>query len=460
VPKGAPGGSRFRTAKGGDAKRVLRRRKRRRQAGYNASGGRASSPFFYGRDVNQPASATTDPYAAFRLRDYRTFSGVVFLSAMLQQTQGVALGWDVYDRTGSAMALGLVGLAQFLPAALFFLPAGVLADRFDRRRVMVATLALWGAASVGLAIAEIAGASTLWLYLWAATSTTANVANRPARDALLPQLVPGPTLANAVLWNTSLVQVASISGPALAGMLIAASGQASVVYALNAALTLLAALLARRIRPPLSEAAPRARSSHDLFAGLVYVWRRRVVLGVMALDLLAVLLSSATALLPLYARDILHVGATGLGWLSAAPAIGALAMAFAQGLRQSQRAGRAFFWAIGGFGAATALFGVSTSYWLSLAALAAIGALDNVNVVIRQTVVQLYTPDELRGRVSAVNRVFITSSNQLGAFFAGALATLTTPVFAVAAGGVATVLVVLAGLRIFPELRRLRTLSR
>ena len=409
--------------------------------------------------MNQPASAPRDPYAAFRLRDYRSFSVVVFLSAILQQTQSVALGWDVYDRTGSAMALGLVGLVQFLPAALFFLPAGAIADRFDRRKVMVGTLALWCAASVGLAAAEIAGASTLWLYVWAALSMTANVVNRPARDALLPQLVPAAVFPNAVVWNTSLYQIASISGPALAGMLIAAYGQASIVYSLNAALTLLALLLASRIRDPHKESARQSRSWGDVFGGLTYVRRTPIVLGVMTLDLLAVLLSSATALLPLYARDILHVGPSGLGWLSAAPAVGALCMAYMQSVRQPRHVGRAFFLALAGYGAATVLFGVSTSFWLSLVALVAIGALDNVNVVIRQVVVQIYTPDELRGRVSAVNRVFITSSNQLGAFFAGGVATLATPVFAVTAGGVATVLVVLAGLRAFPELRRLGRLT-
>jgi MFS family permease len=411
--------------------------------------------------LNQAVEGRRDPYAAFRLRDYRYFSVVVFLSAILQQTQGVALGWDIYDRTGSALALGFVGLAQFLPAALFFLPAGAIADRFDRRKVMVVTLALWGAASIGLALAEIAHAATVWLYLWAALSTTANVINRPARDALLPQLVPAGVFTNAVVWNTSLYQVASISGPALAGLLIAASSEATVVYGLNAAFTLLALLFARAIRDPHAASGTLARRSpQDLFAGLAYVRRTHLVLGVMTLDLLAVVLSSGTALLPLFARDILHVGPAGLGWLSAAPAIGALGMALIQGVRPMRHAGRSFFVAVALFGAGTAVFGLSTSFSLSIAALVAVGAFDNVSVVVRQTVVQLYTPDELRGRVSAVNRVFITSSNELGTFLAGILATATTPVIAVAAGGVATVAVVAAGVKVFPELRRLKTLSR
>jgi MFS family permease len=402
--------------------------------------------------------ASHDRYAAFRVRDYRLFSVVVLLSAVLQQTQAVALGWDMYDRTGSAMALGFIGLAQFVPALLLFLPAGELADRFDRRKVMIASFVLWGIASTGLAASAIGGSGPGWLYFWASVSTMGHVVNRPARDALLPQLVPAHLFPNAVVWNSSLYQIASISGPAIAGMLIALYGGASIVYGMNAVLTLIALVLATRIPARAARPAPRARSWRDLFAGLAHVWRTPVVLGVMALDLFAVVLSSATALLPLYARDILHVGPTGLGWLSAGPAMGALAMAFWQGARPPAHVGRAFFVSLAGYGFATAVFGLSTSFWLSLAALIAVGATDNVSVVIRQTVVQLFTPDEVRGRVSAVNRVFIQSSNQLGAFESGALAMLTTPVFAVVAGGIATVIIAAAGMRIFSELRRLRSL--
>jgi MFS family permease len=385
---------------------------------------------------------------------------VVLLSAVLQQTQAVALGWDMYDRTGSAMALGFIGLAQFVPALLLFLPAGEIADRFDRRKVMIASFVLWGVASTGLAVSAIGGSGAGWLYFWASVSTMGHVINRPARDALLPQLVPAHLFPNAVVWNSSLYQIASISGPALAGALIAIYGSASVVYGMNAVATVTALLLAARIPARPTRASPQARSWRDLFAGLVHVWRTPVVLGVMALDLFAVVLSSATALLPLYARDILHVGPTGLGWLSAAPAMGALAMAFYQGARPPAHVGRAFFLSLMGYGAATAAFGFSSWYWLSLVALIGVGAMDNVSVVIRQTVVQLFTPDEVRGRVSAVNRVFIQSSNQLGAFESGALAMLTTPVFAVMAGGVATVLIAAAGLKVFPELRKLGSLPR
>ncbi len=406
------------------------------------------------------ATVPHDRYAAFRVRDFRLFAVVVLLSAVLQQTQAVALGWDMYDRTGSAMALGLIGLSQFVPAVLLFLPAGELADRFDRRKVMIASFVLWGIASTGLAVAAIAGSGAGWLYFWAGISTTGHVINRPARDALLPQLVPAHVFPNAVVWSSSLYQLASISGPALAGLLIALHGGASIVYGTNAVLTLVALGLATLIPGRAARPAPRARSWRDLFAGLVHVWRTPVVLGVMSLDLLAVIFASATALLPLYAKDILHVGPRELGWLSAAPAIGALGMAFVQGAREPQHVGRAFFASLAGYGLATALFGMSTSFWLSLVALIAVGAMDNISVVIRQTVVQLYTPDEVRGRVSAVNRVFIQSSNQLGAFESGALAMLTTPVFAVVAGGIVTAMIAAVGLRVFPELRRLGSLPK
>jgi MFS family permease len=406
------------------------------------------------------ATVPTDRYAAFRVRDFRLFAVVVLLSAVLQQTQAVALGWDMYNRTGSAMALGLIGLSQFVPAMLFFLPAGEIADRFDRRKVMIASFVLWGTASTGLAVAAIAGAGVGWLYFFAAVSTTGHVINRPARDALLPQLVPGPVFPNAVVWSSSLYQLASISGPAVAGSMIAVYGGASVVYGTNAVLILVALVLATRIPARAALPARRATTWRDLFAGLAHVWRTPVVLGVMSLDLLAVIFASATALLPLYARDILHVGPRELGWLSAAPAMGALGMAFLQGAREPRHVGRAFFISIAGYGLATAVFGMSTSFWLSLAALVGVGAMDNISVVIRQTVVQLYTPDEVRGRVSAVNRVFIQSSNQLGAFESGALAMLTTPVFAVVAGGIVTVLIAAAGIRLFPELRKLGALQR
>jgi MFS family permease len=401
-----------------------------------------------------------DPYAAFRYRDYRLLTATVFLSSLLITTQAVAVGWDLYERTGSAMALGFLGLAQFAPIVALFIPAGELADRFDRRKVVIASFVLWGAASVGLAVAVLVEASIAWIYFWVGLSSSAQVVNRPARDALVTQIVPAAALPNAIVWNTSLYQIASVSGPALAGLLIAVFHSASPVYAINAAGMLVAICVAPMItRQPLRRTT-RVVSWRDLFAGVAHVWGTRLILSVIAIDLLAVLFGGAVALLPIYAKDILHVGPSGLGWLSAAPAVGAVTMGMMQSFRPPlRRAGPTFLWCVGGFGVATVIFGLSTSFWVSLLALVAIGAVDNISVVVRQTVVQLHTPDELRGRVSAVNRVFIGSSNELGAFESGAVAALTTPVFAVVSGGVLTVLLVLAGVRAFPELRRLGPLN-
>ncbi len=379
----------------------------------------------------------------------------------MQQVQALALGWDIYERTGSALALGWMGLVQFAPVVLLFLPAGQIADRYDRRYIVVISLILWSAASLGLALVSNAGAGVGWIYVCATATGAAMMLNRPARDALLTQIVPARLLANAVAWNTSVFQIASISGPALAGLLIALTGSATGVYAINFGCALAALALAACIgRYPPTHVQP-ARSWGELFAGLSHVWRERTILGVLTLDLMVVLFGGATALLPIYAKDILQVGPAGLGWLASAPAIGAVAMAATQGYRPPlERSGRVFFLAISCFGAATVVFGLSTWFWVSFAALMALGAADNISVVIRHTVVQLHTPDALRGRVSAVNRVFISSSNELGAFESGAVAALTSPAFAVVSGGVATILFVVAGLRWFPELRHLGRLGK
>jgi len=401
-----------------------------------------------------------DPLAPFRSRDYRRFSGVALLAAMIERSQGVAIGWDVYERTGSALALGALGLVQFLPVLALFLPAGHLADRFDRRWVLGLSFAAWGAANLLLAVTSLAGSHTGWIYLAAAGLGSALVINRPARDALLAQLAPPETLARAVAWNSSLFQFASVAGPAAAGTLIAATGTASSAYLANVGFAVLAAALALAIRRRPLEHAARARSLRDLLAGVAHVWRTKPILGVITLDLFAVLFGGATALFPIFAKDILHVGPAGLGWLTAAPAIGALAMAVAQSAAPPlRRAGLVFVWAVAGYGLAVIVFGLSTWFWLSLAALLAAGALDNLSVVIRATVVQLYTPDALRGRVSAVNRVFISSSNELGAFESGVLAAFIGPVATVVFGGVATIALVLGALRLFPDLRRLGRLG-
>jgi len=401
-----------------------------------------------------------DPFAPFRSRDYRLFSVFVLATGLIERSQGVAIGWDLYERTGSALALGWVGLAQFVPVILLFLPAGQLADLFDRRRIAALSMAIWAAGSVLLAVASALHAAPGWIYVAAACVGAGQVLNRPARDALLPQLLAPETVGRALAWNAGLFQFASIVGPVAAGMLIAATGTATAVYLAALALAAVAASAVMLIHRRKIQAQERPRSLRELLAGLAHVWRTKTILGVISLDLFAVLFGGVTALLPVFAKDILQVGPTGLGWLTSAPALGALAMSILQGaMRPFRRAGAAFVWSVAGFGAAIAVFGLSPWFWLSLATLVVAGALDNVSVVIRATVVQLHTPDALRGRVSAVNRVFISSSNELGAFESGLLAAFTSPVFTAVFGGVATIAFVLGALRLFPELSRMGRLG-
>lgn len=401
---------------------------------------------------------------AFAYPDFRRFFGIAFLAGIVHQMQAVALGWDIYERTDSTLALGLVGLATFLPALLLFIPAGQLADRHDRRRLMQWSLGLWALGVAVLATVSahpaLAGASGVpWLYAGCVLTSIANVIHRPPRDALVPQIVPAESLPAAQAWHSSAQQIGSVTGPAIAGGLIALGGGAAWVHALDAGLLLVSLALASAIRTRGARAHRPPVNLSELLAGLAHVWRTRVILGVLAVDMFAVLLGGATVLLPVFARDILHVGPAGLGWLSAAPAIGAFAMAWTLARRALRPAGPLFFLAVAGYGIATVVFGLSQTYALSFLALVAIGALDNVSVVIRMTVVQLHTPDALRGRVSAVHRVFVSSSNELGALESGLLAALTSPVFAVVAGGIATLAIVAAATRLFPELRRLQDLS-
>ena len=405
-------------------------------------------------------TAAADPYAPFRHRDYRRFILMVLIASLCQQSLGVAVGWDIYERTGSAMALGWVGLAQFVPVLVFFLPAGQLADRYDRRRIVAVSLVIWVAASALLVASAWRGASVLSVYVALVAIGLSTVLNRAGRDALLSQMVPAEMLVRAVTWNSTVFQTASVAGPALAGVLIAAGGSAITVYWFNLAGMLAAMGLALSIRHHPLVAGKRPSTWGDVFGGLAHVWRTKVVLGLITIDLFAVLLGGATALLPIYAKDILHVGATGLGWLASAPAIGAVCVAFLHArARPYAHAGRAFLWAVATFGLATLVFGLSQWYWLSFIALVVVGAADNVGAVIRQTAVQLYTPDELRGRVAAVNRVFISSSNELGAVESGLLAALTNPVFTVVAGGAVVLLIAASGFRMFPDLRRLKTVG-
>lgn len=364
----------------------------------------------------------------------------------------VALGWQMYDLTGSAWDLGLIGLVQFAPALVLSLWAGHVADQFHRARIVACCLAAQCVAAAVLAQAAFAHTATRELLL--AVSLLLGAA-RPfqmsAQQALTPALVPLTLLQRAVAFSSAGMQGAVIGGPALGGVVFIAGVQ--WVYATGVVLFALGCFLMARLRyahqPP-----PRERASvATLLAGVRFIWQRKVVLGAVSLDLFAVLLGGATALLPMFARDILHVGPQGLGLLRAAPAVGALTMSVALSrwpLRQ--RVGRILLGAVAAFGVCMVAFGLSGSYLVSLLALACSGAADMVSVVVRQTLVQLETPDHMRGRVGAVNSVFIGASNQLGEFESGVTAALLGPVGSVVAGGLGTVLVALAWWRLFPSL--------
>lgn len=376
------------------------------------------------------------------------------LATLALQMQTVAIGWQLYSLTGSALDLGLVGLVQFVPTIVLTLIVGQVADRYDRRLVVVICEVAQAAAVGVLAL----GSSGGWLtregmLTMAAVLGAARAFENPARAALVPRLVALSLLPRAIASVTSAGQTARIVGPALGGVLYALG--ATTVYAVVAALYVIGATLVALMRPVEPARAADDISPGSLFSGIAFILRQRLLLGLMTLDLFAVLLGGATALLPIYARDILLTGPWGLGLLRASPAIGALTMSVLLTRRPVDRhAGPVLFTGVFVFGVATLVFGLSTSLPLSLAALGIGGAADLLSVVIRQSLVQLRTPDPMRGRVSAVHSLFTGTSNQLGEFESGLLAALFGAVPAVLVGGVGTLVVTTAWMLRFPELRR------
>lgn len=365
----------------------------------------------------------------------------------------VAVAWHLYDITGSAWDLGLVGLFQFVPALLMTLPAGHVADRLHRGRIFAACMAAQALVALLLVAATQGGYATRGLVFGISVVLgVARAFQMPAQQALTPLLVPPTLLARAVAVSASGVQAAVIGGPALGGLLYVTG--ASTVYLSCATLLALSCALALAVRHP-HQAATEGATWRTVLAGVGFVWRHKLLLGATSLDLFAVLLGGATALLPIYARDILHTGPQGLGLLRAAPAVGALAMSLVLARWPLQRrVGGKLLGAVAVFGLATVVFGLSEHFGLSLLALAVTGAADNISVVTRQTLVQLETPDAMRGRVAAVNSIFIGASNQLGEFESGATAALFGPVGSVVMGGAGTVLVAALWLRLFPALAR------
>lgn len=400
-----------------------------------------------------------DPYAAFRIPKYRVYIIGWFLALVGTRLQSVAIGWEMYQRTGDALSLGLVGLAQALPTMLLALPAGYLADRFNRPKLVI--LSLWAMAltSAGLAVLSYRQGSITWMYILLALDASAVIIGRPARVALLPQIVPPHVFANAITWNTSMMQITGVIGPALGGLVIATMNP-SFAFVLAAASSLIFLGMLSYFRFG-SDDVKRGEppSLQGLVAGIGFVWNARIIFTMITLDLFAVLLGGAVYLLPIYAEDILQVGATGFGWLRAAPAVGAFCMALLMVyLPPMKRAGWALLMNVAGFGVATIIFGLTRSFWVALAMLFLTGAFDNVSMVVRQTAQQLLTPDAMRGRVSAVTSIFVGASNELGGLESGVVAEYWGPVFSVVSGGIGTLIVVALTAWLSPELRALKTL--
>jgi MFS family permease len=377
----------------------------------------------------------------------------------------VALGWELYERTHSALALGLAGLATALPVVILALPAGHLADTVDRRRILIWAQVAFFITGLGLAAVSYWRGPVALVYVILLARGAVQAYNNPARQALLPQLVPPELFGNAVTWGSSAFQIASVVGPGLGGIIVAIEKGATGAYLISTGLILISLWSLIEIRgggtpAPTEGKAKEKVTLRSIAAGIRFVRDTKVILAAITLDLFAVLLGGATALLPIFAKDILHVGPDGLGWLRAAPSVGSLIVALAIAHRPLlRRTGALLLFSVAGFGIVTIVFGLSRSFWLSLLMLFLLGLFDGVSMIIRSTLVQMRTPDEMRGRVSAVNSVFIDMSNELGGFESGALAALVGPVTAVVAGGIGTLVVAGSVALAWPELRMLGALT-
>jgi len=399
------------------------------------------------------------PGSVLRHPGYLNFAASRVLSSLSFQCVAIAMGWMIYDQTHSAFALALVGLCQFLPMVGLTFIIGHIADRYDRRRIGLACQLIEAATSVALALATwqqwLAPAGIL-LAVTALGATTAF--ERPTMAALLPNIVPGSMLQQAIATTTSMQQTAFIVGPSLGGLLYGVHPAAP--FAIAAVFFAVASVNVISIRMQRRPAKREPVTLTSVFAGVSFIRSRPVMLGTISLDLFAVLFGGATALLPMFARDILHAGPWALGLLRAAPALGALAMSIVLARRPLRsHVGMKMLAAVGIFGVATVAFSVSTNIALSVCALFIVGASDTVSVVVRSSLVQLLTPDEMRGRVNAVNSLFIGTSNQLGEFESGMLAGFLGPVAAGVIGGVGTVAIVVIWVRLFPALTKVKTLN-
>ncbi len=435
-----------------------------------------------------------DPYAAFRFPAFRFYTAGNLISVIGRLMFIVAVEWEIYARTHSATALGLVGLVIALPVVLLSLPAGHIADRFPRKRIVLVTQALSAICSLALAFVSwqhLAIPNWAFLQAWKSHSVgdrfglraahlfsfrrsldpadlfdPAHLGDRDARfgwaarSSYFPQLVPRDAFANAVTWNSSVFQIGSVVGPAIGGLLIVRAGF-PFIYVLDAICAMSFFLLVLPIRSSDRGSSCERNAWRSLMEGIRFMLSKKVILATITLDMFAVFLGGATALLPIFADQILHCGPIGLGWMRAAPGIGAFIMALLIAyLPPMKHAGKTLLWCVTGFGMATIIFGLSHSLWLSLAMLFLTGVFDSVSVVIRHTLLQLLTPDTMRGRISAVNNIFIGTSNELGALESGLTAALFGPVISVVAGGVGTILVVLGVSWKWPETRKIGALDK
>ncbi len=410
------------------------------------------------------APQSQGPFAALRVLDFWWFELARLCITIGTQMQGVAIAWQVYDITKNPLDLGYVGLAQFLPMLLLTLVAGHVADRFDRRKVLLAyyvAMLLGALMLLGFTKFSLVSALGLWpVYAVLAWLGAARAFAGPAAQALLPNLVPKEVFSNAVTWHSAAWQVSTILGPALGGLVFSTDGGALRVYGAFACLAVLSFFVTLLIKTKGDQLEAKGVSVERLLAGVRYVANHPILLGAISLDLFAVLLGGAVALLPIFARDILMIGPSGLGLLRSAPAFGAGLMALVLAFYPlKEQVGKTMLGCVAMFGVATCVFGVSSHFYLSFFALFIAGASDLVSVVIRQTLVQIKTPPDMRGRVSAVNQVFIGASNELGEFESGLTAAWFGARAATILGGMGTIGVVLLWARLFPDLVKTETLD-
>ncbi len=407
-----------------------------------------------------PVKTRHNPYAAFRYPNYRFYTLGLFFAEIGEQMLRVLVGWEIFQRTHSTLALGFIGFSIWLPIFLFMLPGGAVADRHNRKVIVLIGTLLFGLCAAGLALSSRSSTPLPLMYGLLFLTGLTRAFNEPARRALLVHMVPREHFTNAITWNSNVNQMGMVAGPALGGMLYALIGFSNSCF-LVATLELAVLLSYGAIRQSAAKSKGEPIGLQSLRAGLGFVWKTKLILATITMDLFVVLFGGAMAMLPAFADKILHCGSFGMGCLQAAIPLGAFLTSILMAHRAPmKKAGPALLWAVSGFGAAIIVFGVSRWFWLSFLALLAAGALDLVSVIVRQTLVQVLTPDSMRGRVTAVSSIFISSSNELGGFESGVAASLLGLVPSVVLGGVASILVVLAVLRIWPEMAGLKSLDK